>query len=91
MLRYQVVVADQPTAIPLNSDPLHVEAVPFGMEGPHVVELWAEDDADTAHVVRYFQVFGTGHPIPDAAKWWGTTARTDQGLVWHLYELLEVP
>lgn len=38
-------------------------------------------------VARTLQVLGTGHELPLSAVWRGTTARTDDGLVWHLYEL----
>jgi hypothetical protein len=35
----------------------------------------------------YFRVFGTGHQIPQNARWVATCPRTPAGLVWHLYEL----
>ncbi|MFI9558858.1 DUF7352 domain-containing protein [Nonomuraea endophytica] len=89
MLRYQVIVNDRPQPIALQSDPLHVEAarIGVGVHAPHVVEFWAEGSLEDAGTRRLFQVFGTGHELPEGARWWGTTARTAEGLVWHLYEL----
>lgn len=95
MLRHMVVVSDKPQTLKVGGDPVHVEAARIGVadNAPHVVEFWAEgrdwDEPDT-RVSRTFQVFGTGHPLPEGAKWWGTTARTPEGLVWHLYEVTEV-
>lgn len=49
------------------------------------IEFWAEntDDNDT-HI---YQVFGTGHPIPQDAQWRATLPRNSHGLVWHIYEI----
>lgn len=93
MLRYRVFVRDRPETRAISGDPLHVEAARLGV-GPnagHVVDFWAEGSFEDPGIERTFQVFGTGHPIPEGARWWGTTARTDDGLVWHLYELSEGP
>ena len=69
--------------ITLTGDPIAVAAVDY----PAGVEFWAEISDDRPARRRAFQVYGTGHPVPVSAKWWGTTARTADGLVWHLYEL----
>ncbi|MEV4059723.1 DUF7352 domain-containing protein [Nonomuraea dietziae] len=95
MLRYSVVVGGKPNTIKLDGDPLHVAAARLGVgvNAPHLVEFWAEgqdrNDSD-ARARRVFQVFGTGDVLPDGARWWGTTDRTPEGLVWHLYELTGV-
>lgn len=89
MLRYVVPVDDQPHEFPLWSDPVRVETT----ASPDKVEFWAEGypNHDSASPLRRsFQVFGTGHSVPDDARWVGTTARY-AGLVWHLYELPGVP
>ena len=93
MLRYQVVVNDRPQKIDLcgwSGVMPRVEATRLGA-GPaaqHLVEFWAEGDLDGGpHKSMWFQVFGTGHELPSGARWWGTTARTPEGLVWHLYEV----
>lgn len=89
MFRHRVVVNDRPQILWIGGDPLHVEAsrLGFGSHAQHVVDFWAEYDDDRPKVARTFQAFGTGHPLPEGARWWGTTARTPEGLVWHLYEL----
>lgn len=86
MFRYVVPVDDQPHVIPLSHSPVAVAAVhdPLGVFS---VELWAEHTEGAPQVRRTFQVFGTGHPLPDDARWAGTCARTAEGLVWHLYEI----
>ena len=90
MLRHWVLVNDRPQDLHVG-DPVHVAAAQLGV-GPnaqHIVEFWAEgtlDDLDLPE--RTFQVFGTGQPLPHNAVWIGTTDRTSEGLVWHLYELL---
>jgi hypothetical protein len=103
MFRYVVRVDDQPHTFNLAcsgySGPLHVAASlgrPGNIEEPaeigdaaiHVVEFWAEHDPDSfGEQPRTFQVFGTGHPIPDGMSWVGTCDRTPDGFVWHLYEV----
>ncbi|MEV7805038.1 hypothetical protein AB0O28_19015 [Microbispora sp. NPDC088329] len=82
--RHEVPVDDQPHTIKLTSNPHAVAARRVGLG--HVVEFWAEHHGDEWAIPRTFQVFATGQPIPDTAKWWGTTGRA-AGLVWHLYEL----
>lgn len=51
------------------------------------MEFWTEfdDDPEVPKLRRWFVVLGTGHPIPEGARHVGTGARTDEGLVWHLY------
>jgi hypothetical protein len=79
--RYEVPVDDQVHTIKLTSNPLAVAAKRQGFI-TYIVEFWAE--CTEYPIARHFRVYGTGQPIPDAAKWWGT-ARVD-GLVWHLFE-----
>lgn len=90
MLNYEVIVGGQPKRLPVAGDVLHVAAERLGV-GPnaqHVVRFWAEGSPTGPEPARRaFQVFGTGHPLPENAVWRGTTDRTPEGLVWHLYEL----
>lgn len=91
MLHYRLVVSDNPTQITIDGDPVHVAASRLGVgpDAQHTVEFWAEgslEDTGTERA-RTFQVFGTGHALPDGARHWGTAPRTPEGLVWHLYEL----
>ena len=83
--RYQVEI-DGHTQVSLTGDPVAVAALPRNAG----VEFWAEHTEGATQVKRAFQVFGTGHPLPEGAQWRGTCQRTPHGLVWHLYELPEV-
>lgn len=90
LLRHRVYVTDQPQVRNIHSDPLHVAAERLGVgdHAPHVVDFWAEGFLEGPGTDRTFLVVGTGQPIPDGARYWGTTGRTPDGLVWHLFELL---
>jgi hypothetical protein len=81
MYRYVVPVDDQAHVFTLTGDPVAVAGSDMA------VEFWAEHDPDAGATDRAFQVFGTGHPLPDDATWIGTCPRTMLGLVWHLYEV----
>ena len=89
MLRHWLVVGGAPKTIEIGGDPVHVEAnrLGAGPDAQHVVEFWAEGSLEEAGTARTFQAFGTGQELPDGARWWGTTARTPEGLVWHLFEV----
>jgi hypothetical protein len=81
--RYVVPVDGIPCKIGLTGDP-----VAFGALGYSAgIEFWAEHHDSAEPVVRTFTIIGTGHQIPDGARYIGTAPRTPQGLVWHLYEL----
>lgn len=95
MFRYWLTVDGGPQRFKLGGDPVHVEAgrLGAGPDAPHIVEFWVpmddddfRADADT-RVWRTFQVFGTGHELPEGARWFGTTGRTSEGFVWHLFEV----
>lgn len=78
--RYDVPHGD-PVKIWIGGDPKAVAATPTG------VEFWAERDLDGRSLrERVFFIVGTGHDIPNRAKYWGTAPRTPDGFVWHLYE-----
>ena len=82
VFRWAVPVDGHSHHFDLTGGLLHVEAA-----SDTLVEFWAEkDDAQPAHR-RAFQVFGTGHDLPDEAAWCGTTDRTRGGFVWHLFEV----
>jgi hypothetical protein len=85
MYRWLVPVDDRAHDLPLTSGPLAVAAA-WPQAGP-ALELWAEHDDQVPARARRFQVFGTGQPLPEGARWAGTAARTRGELVWHLYEL----
>lgn len=48
-------------------------------------QLWAEVHSEIQGPPRTFKIFGTGHEIPDNAKYIATWQ--DTPFVWHLYEL----
>jgi hypothetical protein len=84
MFRYVVPVDDRAHEFRLTCNPVAVAVAEHGSHG-WAVEFWAEH-ADDPGVTRAFRVFGTGHPLPDGARWVGTCPRIG-GLVWHLYEV----
>lgn len=90
MFRYEVPVDDQETKHIFSGEIRKVATQPWRPGETPVVEFWAEDVSpapEGALLLRTFQVFGTGHPLPDGAEWRGTADRDPAGLVWHLYEL----
>ena len=81
MFRFEVPVDGHKHTFSLTSGPVHVETTDDG------VEFWAEHEDDKPVYPRAFQVFGTGHDLPDEAAWVGTGGRTRDGYVGHLYEV----
>lgn len=78
--RYAVPVDDQAHDIELSGPIVHV-----GTKDVRQVDFWALVDVDEPRV-RTFQVFGTGHPIPDEAAYLGTAVASIH-FVWHLFEI----
>lgn len=59
--------------------------VHVGEQGGQVM-MWVELDPTAVLVpVRRFQIFGTGHSIPDHAEYVGTTQVGP--FVWHVYQI----
>lgn len=56
----------------------------FGLQAD-VPTIWAGCNPDADPVTRSFQIFGTGHPIPDGAEYVGTF--TAGPFVWHVFEV----
>ena len=83
MFRYVVPVDDDAHTFALSHSPVAVAAQDDG----RAVEFWAEHTQSAPAVKRWFQVFGTGQPLPGDARWAGTCPRTPDGIVWHLYEV----
>jgi hypothetical protein len=81
--RYQVPIDDRAHILALSSDPVSVAISP----DLTYMEFWAEHHSGAGVRDRAFQVYGTGHPVPDGAEYVGTAPRTRLGLVFHLYEL----
>lgn len=79
VLRYEVPVDDQPHGFALSGPIVHVAA-----RLPNVVEFWALDSDLAGYDARHFQVYGTGHQIPEG---WGHVGSALVGpFVWHLFE-----
>jgi hypothetical protein len=83
MFRYTVPADDRAYAFDLSDEPVHVDTTAFGL----AVDFWVEHDDTEPTNRRAFQVFGTGHELPDGAHYVGTCDRTPGGLVWHLFEV----
>ena len=54
---------------------------------PEGVCIWFEVYPDQNIKGRRFEVYGTGHPIPERAVYCGTVF--DTVLVWHIYEVFD--
>jgi hypothetical protein len=87
MYRYEVPLDDQPHTFKVLTV-RHVAARWLNDDGLRrpVIEFWAEHDIAAVTVERQFQAYGTGHELPDDARWVGTCDRDPHGYVWHLYE-----
>lgn len=95
ILRHEVPIDGEPHTLLVQGDPVHVDTrrIGVGPDAPYRVDFWVEGTLSVPNLVsgpetaRTFQVFGTGHELPDDARYWGTAPRTDTGLVWHLFEV----
>jgi hypothetical protein len=83
MFRYVVPIDGNAFAFALSHNPAAVAA----QDDSRAVEFWAEHTEGAPAVKRWFQVWGTGVPLSEDARWTGTCQRTPAGLVWHLYEV----
>lgn len=85
MHRHQVPVDDQPHSclLVVGNEISRVECTSH----TDVVEFWIEHEDDRTMSTRWFQVFGTGQPLPDSGRLVGTTARHPSSIVWHLFEV----
>jgi hypothetical protein len=76
--RYSVPIDDRWHAFDLSGAVVHVAS-----RQPDAVDFWALNSGGPQRV-RRFRVFGTGHPLPDAATYVGTAPAGP--FVWHLME-----
>jgi hypothetical protein len=91
MFRYVVPIDDRAHVFELWSAPVAFAAVARSVPGEFSVEFWAEHATGGLTIAHAYQVFGTGHPLPDGAEHVATCPRTAEGLVFHLYELTGAP
>jgi hypothetical protein len=84
--KYELEVRDgiQFVTVPRGAKFLHLDH----QGNPLRISLWFEVDTDEFLVHdREFQVFGTGHSLPQIGwDYRGTTIHLTVGLVWHVYE-----
>lgn len=78
IFRYEVPDDGAWHDVDMAGEPLHVAC-----RRPSIVEFWAEH-RDGPSVTRRLRVFGTGHQVPDQARYRGTALAGP--LVLHLYE-----
>lgn len=87
----EIAEGPQQLHLPVNAKIIHV-----GNKTNGFIDIWALVDEDAAEhtAPRTFQVFGTGHPIPEDAQYCGTTIHgvsitvQNGSLVWHIFERL---
>lgn len=79
--KFSLALASQPQA---KEIPLGATIVCVAMQGRSPT-MWADVDTSRAVRPRMFVVRGTGHDVPDGAKYLGTAF--DGGLVWHVFEV----
>ena len=66
--------------------------LPDGYKVVHIAEqygnltMWVEQSIQNSPNYRTFNVYGTGHQIPDDNAIHVGTALMSSGLVWHVYE-----
>lgn len=55
------------------------------------VQIWTLEDSETVGATpRWYQVFGTGQPIPKNAHHVGTALSAQGSLVWHVFDVTGV-
>lgn len=78
--KYTLSISDGPQYLYLPDGKLLCAQVQDGL-----VQLWFELDPSTEYVSRTFQVYGTGHQMPDDPGDYVGTVQTGP-FVWHVYE-----
>lgn len=94
MLRHRVVAGAAPWSVRMAPAPIaHVEGDRLGVgpQAAHLVDFWYEHDDQAPQIERRFVAVGTGQEIPEGARYWGSTARSEQERVFHLFELQPLP
>lgn len=93
VFKYTITVTDGPQQlhIPVGASLVHV-----GSKTDGFIDIWVVVDESSLDntASRTFQVFGTGHPIPEDAQYCGTSIQGGNvslhngTFVWHLFERL---
>lgn len=85
--RYKIDVTADSLELPYEHELLSIAPARDG----YYIDLWARVTPDTKPVTREIAVYGTGHPISDPWRSFGTgltflgTAVMSDGLVWHVF------
>jgi hypothetical protein len=81
--KYEVPIDDNwhEVLMPKAARLLHV-----GQQNRLSVCVWADVDPTAPNVPRQLRVFGTGHYVPESARYIGTVQIQAMPLVWHLFE-----
>lgn len=85
--RYDVPIDDEPHRFVLSGDIVHVDC-----RDPMFVEFWAVHYGDNVSRPRWFQVYGTGHFLPEnfvrvVGSVVSRVGVNPGALVWHLVEV----
>lgn len=76
------------TVLELSGPIVHIGVQPPRREYGHEVMIWAEAEPGSVNTEKHvFEVFGTGHMIPESAVHIGSVI--DRDLVWHVYEIAQ--
>lgn len=93
--RYEVPIDGEKHTIKMNGDTEITKIACVHEHNSWYIEFWAENYSQSELVPRTFQVYGTGHRIPqygidktDLDTEFRGTAERLNGLVFHLYEFV---
>jgi hypothetical protein len=82
VLRYEVPVNDLEHLLWVAGDIVHVQT-----RSADYVEFWSLERRNGGRTVeRAFQVFGTGHEVPEGLRFVGSAVSPGGTFVWHLFE-----
>ena len=80
-------------AIPLELDKVHKvlmfknACILYVDQQRDTPTFWAAIDTDESTGIRYFQIVGTGHKLPEGGSYIGSTSTHGGNYVWHIYEV----
>ncbi len=80
--KYPIVVGRSVLSMPIGAKILKIA------EQGNEIMLWAVVDSEAEMEARFFQVYGTGHPLPDNCGEYMDSVMIDV-FVWHVFELKE--
>lgn len=87
VLRHEIPIDSRPHTLRLGGDPIAADGYRPGGLSVNTLEFWCVSDDASYSVMYQLQVFGTGEPVPDGARWLCSTGRLPNGEVWHLFDM----